>query len=110
MHELAITESLVDCIVENVGDARVLRVVLQIGKLSAVAPDAVRACFDIVVRGTNIEGAALEIDQPDGRARCVRCGYEQDVSDLVATCACGSVELEIVRGRELRIREVEVTA
>ena len=51
MHELAITESLVDCVCESVGEGRVLRVVVEIGKRSAVMPEAVRVCFERVREG-----------------------------------------------------------
>jgi hydrogenase nickel incorporation protein HypA/HybF len=66
MHELAITESLVDCVCENVGQARVLRVAIEIGKRSAVSAEAVRGCFEVCARGTALEGAVLEIVEPAG--------------------------------------------
>jgi Hydrogenase/urease nickel incorporation, metallochaperone, hypA len=66
LHELAITESLVDCVCENVGEASVIRVVVEIGKQSAVMPDAVRGCFEFCSKGTALEGAKLEIVEPPG--------------------------------------------
>lgn len=66
MHELAITESLVDCVCESVGDASVVRVVVEIGKRSAVMPDAVRGCFEVCAKGTVLEDATLEIVEPPG--------------------------------------------
>lgn len=66
MHELAITESLVDCVCESVGDASVVRVVIEIGKRSAVMPDAVRGCFEACAKGTVLEDATLEIVEPPG--------------------------------------------
>ena len=47
MHELGITEELIDIVSRHAGTQKVHRVVLEIGKLSAVLPDAVRFCFDI---------------------------------------------------------------
>lgn len=108
MHELAITESLVDCICENVGDARVVRVVIEIGKLLAVMPAAVRTCFEVCARSTPLEGAALDIVEVEGRARCRCCQAEITVVDILPECACGSVEMSLVSGEELRIRHVEV--
>lgn len=108
MHELAITESLVEHVSEEVGDARVVRVVLEIGKLSAVVPDAIRTCFDLCAQGTALEGAALDIVEIGGVARCRSCAVEREASDLCAACPCGSIDVDFVRGQELRIREVEV--
>jgi hydrogenase nickel incorporation protein HypA/HybF len=72
MHELAVTESLVDCVVENIGDARVVRLVVEIGRRSAVSPAAVRSCFELCAQGTPLEGAELEIVEPPDDALRIR--------------------------------------
>jgi hydrogenase nickel incorporation protein HypA/HybF len=56
VHELAITESVIEAITDRVGDIKVTRVLLEIGKLSGVVPDAVRFCFDIAADGTPLAG------------------------------------------------------
>lgn len=108
MHELAITESIVSTVAERVGGRRVTRVVLEIGRLSGVVPDAVRFCFDLCAEGTELAGARLDIVQLSGHARCRACGEEADVDDPLALCLCGSADLDVRDGQELRIREVEV--
>jgi hydrogenase nickel incorporation protein HypA/HybF len=72
MHELAITESLVDCVCENVGDARVLRVVVEIGSRSGVMPDAIRGCFEVCAESTALQGATLEIVEPESAELRIR--------------------------------------
>jgi hydrogenase nickel incorporation protein HypA/HybF len=108
MHELAITESVVAAITERLGDARVTHVVLEVGSLSGVVPEAVQFCFEVCTQGTALDGATLEIVRLPGRARCSACAAEADIEDLLAVCPCGSVSLEVTGGQELRIREVEV--
>jgi len=108
MHELAITESIVAAITERLGDARITRVVLEVGRLSGVVPEAVRFCFDVCIQGTVLDGAVLEIVTLPGRARCCTCAAEAEVADLLAVCPCGSISLEVMAGQELCIREVEV--
>ena len=110
MHEMAITQSVVDAIVTRLGDAAVKTVRLEIGRLSGVVPDAVRFCFDLVTAGTSLDGAELEIDEPHGRVACRGCGTEFDSDEVLALCPCGSADVELLRGRELRIRSVEVAA
>jgi hydrogenase nickel incorporation protein HypA/HybF len=110
VHELAITESIVAAVVERMPDTPVRRVRLEIGRLSGVVPDAVRFCFDLVAAGTTLDGAVLEIDEPGGRVACRRCGVEFETDEVLALCPCGSADVELLRGRELRIREVEVAA
>lgn len=72
MHELAITESLVECVRDSVGDARVLRIVLEIGRMTPVAPHAVRTCFELCARSTPLEGAELDIVETSGEELRVR--------------------------------------
>ena len=108
MHELAITESVVSTVVDCVGGKIVTRVVLEIGVLSGVVPDALRFSFELCTAGTLLEGAVLEIVDVAGRARCRACGAEVELPDLIAVCTCGGIDLELLSGNELRIREVEV--
>ncbi|AKV03372.1 [NiFe] hydrogenase nickel incorporation protein HypA [Labilithrix luteola] len=108
MHELAITQSIVEHIEEHLEGSRVVRVVLEIGALSAIVPDAVRFCFDVCARGTNLEGATLEIIRTEGTGGCRACGRTMPLDSLVASCACGSTDVAILRGQELRVRDVEV--
>ena len=44
MHELSITQSVVDAVAEHTDGAPVASVHLRIGKLSGVVPDALRFC------------------------------------------------------------------
>ncbi|GAA3735049.1 hydrogenase maturation nickel metallochaperone HypA/HybF [Salinactinospora qingdaonensis] len=108
MHELAITQNVVDAVRERTGDADVRAVALEIGKLSGVVADSVRFCFELVAEGTPLERATLTITEPAGQARCRTCGDEFDVDDLIALCACGSADITVARGKELRVTSVEV--
>jgi hydrogenase nickel incorporation protein HypA/HybF len=108
MHELSITESIVDHVTECVGTARVLRLVLEVGALTAVVPDAIRFCFEACARDTPCEGATLDIVVVPGRGVCLACHAEAELPELTSPCGCGSLSIQITRGQELRVREVEV--
>ena len=109
MHELAITECVVRTVCEAVGTtARVARVRLAIGKLSGVVPDAVSFCFDVCAAGTPLEGACLEVEEVPARVRCRTCRAEELLDDNIPLCRCGSADLDVLAGQELKIREVEV--
>ena len=108
MHEMAITESVIAAVSERIGPERVARVVLEIGRLSGVVPDALRFCFEVCAKGTTLDGAALEIREIAGRGHCGVCGADVALDFPVGVCECGAIELAIVAGRELRIKEVEV--
>jgi hydrogenase nickel incorporation protein HypA/HybF len=108
MHELGIAQEIVEMVCDRSGGARVTRVVLEIGKLSAVLPDAVRFCFDLCVEGTVVEGASLVILETPGRARCRECGGEVRLERPFGRCECGNTDLEWLSGEELKIKEFEV--
>ena len=108
MHELAITQSVVDAVTERTGSAPVACVRVRVGRLAGVVPDAMRFCFEMVAAGTPCEGAALEIDEPVGRARCRSCGADFETAEVLPLCPCGSADIAVQGGTELRIREVEL--
>ena len=108
MHELGITQEIVAVVTERDRGARVRRVVLRIGKLSAVLPDAVRFCFELCSEGTALEGATLDIIETPGRARCRACGSEVVLERPFGVCVCGGNDLDWLAGEELLIQEMEV--
>ncbi|MGH2717109.1 MAG: hydrogenase maturation nickel metallochaperone HypA [Actinomycetota bacterium] len=108
MHELSITESMIAAVADKVGDRKVQRVTLAVGKLSGVVADSVYFYFDLCAEGTSLEGAKLEIIEVAGKALCRTCASEVELVDMIALCPCGSADLEILAGEDLRIKEVEV--
>lgn len=108
MHELAITESLVDAVTARLPGQRVTCVRLEIGALSGVVAESVRFCFDLVTEGTCLEGAALEIAQPEAQCRCRSCGREFEPDGPIVLCPCGSAEVTVLAGQELKITSVQV--
>jgi hydrogenase nickel incorporation protein HypA/HybF len=108
VHELAIAESIVAAVREKLADAPIRRVCVEVGRLSGVVPDALQFCFELATVGTTLDGAVLDIVSQPGRGHCRECGAEFDTGDFLALCHCGSADVEVLGGRELRIREVEV--
>jgi hydrogenase nickel incorporation protein HypA/HybF len=109
MHEMSITQGIVDICLRYAGDKAVSVVVVEIGSLSGVVPEAVEFCFGACAVDTVAEGARLEIRQVDGKGRCLSCNTEQPVQRLYDPCCqCGSYALELVSGEEMRVVEIEV--
>jgi hydrogenase nickel incorporation protein HypA/HybF len=112
MHEMSLTESLVQLIESERakrGFARVHAVRLAIGALGHVEPDAMLFCFDAVARGTIAEGARLDIRMVPGEAWCLDCGKTVRVSERGARCPeCGQGRLQVTGGDDLRLTELEV--
>lgn len=108
MHELGIAQEIVSVVAQRACGATVTRVVLEIGKLAAVLPDAVRFCFDLCTEGTSLEGASLVIIETPGQARCRACGDLVTLDRPFGRCACGATDLEWLSGEELKVKEFEV--
>jgi hydrogenase nickel incorporation protein HypA/HybF len=106
VHELAITQGVVEAVTARTGEVPVAAVRLRVGRLSGVVPDALRFCFELVTAGTPLDGAVLEIEQPEGRGSCRSCGEEFVLSDLVLLCSCGSADVEVLAGRDLAVASV----
>lgn len=108
MHELALMESLVSTVREQVDCERVTRVLLRVGRLSCVTQDALRFCFEVCARDTVLEGAVLELIDVPGRGRCRECREEFGLDATFEPCRCGSFDIELLAGEELRLDGVEV--
>jgi hydrogenase nickel incorporation protein HypA/HybF len=108
MHELGITQEIVAIAAERAGGARVKCVVVEIGRLTAVLPDAVQFCFETCAEGTPVAGARLEIIVVPALARCQACGAQHVFERPFGMCGCGGTEFDWLAGEELRVRSVEV--
>lgn len=112
MHEMSLCEGVLQ-VIEAQARAqhfvRVRQVRLEVGALACVEPEAMRFSFDAVMRGTLAEGANLEIIAVPGEAWCLSCAKAQPVARRYDECPeCGSVLLQVCRGDELRIKDLEV--
>jgi hydrogenase nickel incorporation protein HypA/HybF len=108
MHEMSLIQSVVEICVKNAAGRRVLAVTLEIGELSGVMPEALEFCFDVCTTETLLDGAVLAIERVPGRGRC-GCGAEFPLSAWYNSCpACGGFGVELLSGKELRVKELEV--
>ncbi|BCA79366.1 hydrogenase maturation nickel metallochaperone HypA [Desulfuromonas sp. AOP6] len=112
MHELGITQSIVDIAQAHAleqGAQKVLQVRVAIGALSGVMPDAVAFCFEACCKNTFLEHSKLLIDHIPGKGHCLQCGKEISMDILTISCPhCGSFTLETLTGNELSIQEMEI--
>ena len=109
MHEMSITQSVVDICTQHAAGRRVVEVVLEVGALSGVVPEAVEFCFEACTRETLLDGARLTIERIAARGACRDCGATFPLAAYHEPCtACGSYAVTIQTGEELRVKELEV--
>jgi hydrogenase nickel incorporation protein HypA/HybF len=109
MHEMSITQSVVELCEEHAQGRKVLSVTLQVGALSGVIPESIEFCFEACTQDTLLDGARLDIEFIPGEGRCPMCGSSSRVDNLFDPCpSCGAFGLEITAGKELRVKELEI--
>jgi hydrogenase nickel incorporation protein HypA/HybF len=110
MHEVGLMQSLlkmIDTYSREYRLRKISRVVLQVGKLSNAAPEALQFAFEAISPGTLADGAELVIEQVDGRFKCITCGLE--FASIMARWACPECDqpVVIIAGQELHLQTLE---
>ena len=112
MHEMSIAQSLIEIIKDEMvkHDAKVLRSVrLNIGQMSAIVPDSLSFCFQVITEGTELAGAEIRMDVIPLTGFCRECKKDFEIIDYEFSCShCGSTEIEATGGQDLSIVEMEV--
>ena len=112
MHELALTEGIIEIVREQAeknGFSRVLEITLKVGAYSGVIPECLQEFFPIASRGTRAEGAALVIEPVPAAFRCAACGFEGPIPARTACCPqCGSAAIRMIAGREFYVENLKV--
>lgn len=112
MHEMALAEGVLQILEDAAREQQfttVKTVWLEIGQLSSVEPEAMRFCFDAVIKGSLAEGARLEVIATPGEGQCLSCGKTVPLTVVYDPCpVCGGVPVTPTGGTEMRIKELEV--
>jgi hydrogenase nickel incorporation protein HypA/HybF len=112
MHEMSLAEGVLQLVEETArreNASRVKAVVLEIGRLSSVEPEALKFCFAAVTRGSIVGEAVLEIVEVPGAGWCMACSATVPMTELYGSCPrCGGYRLQPTGGMEMRVREIEI--
>jgi hydrogenase nickel incorporation protein HypA/HybF len=109
MHELALAESIVGIAERHAAGRKVHAVDVVAGELRQVVPSALEFAFELVARGTVVEGAELRITAVPVAGRCRACASESVLEGFPLTCAaCGGLDMEVVSGEELVVDSLEL--
>ncbi|WML91562.1 hydrogenase maturation nickel metallochaperone HypA [Thiothrix lacustris] len=112
MHEMSLCEGVLQILESEAKRqhfTKVKTVWLEIGTMSGVDIEAMRFCFDVIVRHSLADGARLEIIEVPAQAWCLDCAQTVTVQQRYDACPqCGSYQLQVTSGEEMRIKELEV--
>lgn len=112
MHELGIAASILDCVqkeAERHPGVHISKVGVRVGELAGVDRDALQFGFEVLVKDTEFEPLALEVESVPRVQRCCKCEYEFRMTEFDPRCPlCGDFGTQCVSGEELDIAYMEV--
>src|SRR6056297_3231515 len=115
MHELPVTERILDIVLKHAERNQVRRVIsitLTVGDLSELENEWLQHYFDYLSKDTLAAGARLRIERQPIVIRCNKCGRTQTVrKEALGDAACpicgDKGDFSLVSGREYYIKEME---
>ena len=114
MHELAVTENLLNIAVRHATQANAVRVTglhLVIGQLSSIVDDSIQFYWDMISAGTICEGAQLHFERRLAMLKCLDCDQTYALSGELTDCPnCHSARIKVVAGEEFYLDSIEVEA
>jgi len=115
MHELQVTERILDIAVKHAAGHdvnRIVRIHLKIGELSDLEDEWIQRYFDYLSKGTLAEEAKLVIERAPIVLSCEGCGTSYEIQkqglDSPECPDCGGTSSRLVSGREYVVKNIEV--
>jgi len=110
MHELSIAHNIIEIVKENISPGMQVKIInIKLGDLSGVIKESLEFCFEVITKGTELDGAVLKIEKIPVLAKCNVCSAEFNVENLVFACPeCGSYDIAVLKGSEMQIQNIEI--
>jgi hydrogenase nickel incorporation protein HypA/HybF len=112
MHELSVTESILEIATDHAQKAnaeRVTGIYLVLGRLSTIVDDSVQFYWDALAEGTICEGAQLHFERIPARLTCLDCATTYEIQDELTPCPqCSGSRVKVISGDEFRVDSIEV--
>jgi hydrogenase nickel incorporation protein HypA/HybF len=112
MHELTITESLLEIAIrhgKNASASQITDLYLVIGDLSSVVDESVQFYWDIIAKDTIAEGAKLHFQRKPLEIKCLDCQHRYHPENKFLACPiCESININIISGEEFFLEAINV--
>ena len=112
MHELSITESILEIALRHAGQAKARRIIglhLVIGQLASIVDDSVQFYWDIISAGTLAEGARLNFRRIPAELLCLDCQHRYPVDGQNLVCpVCQSTHVKVAAGTEFSLEAIDI--
>lgn len=112
MHELSVTQSLLEIALNRAGQAQARRVTdlhLVVGALSPFVDSSVQFYWDIVSEGTAAQGARLHFERMPLQLICSECQQRFAPDGESFDCPqCGSSAVRVTGGDQFYLHSIEI--
>ena len=112
MHELAITQSMFEIVLQQAEQAhakKVTKINLVIGAMTGVVSDSVQFYLDILTKDTIAAGAQVFFTSVPAQGKCRRCNQTFTLPEFDWTCPnCQGKIIDVITGKELFVESIEV--
>jgi len=109
MHELSLTENLLDVTLENAGTRKIIHVNLLIGEFSHEREESIQFYWDDLAKGTPAENAQLLFKRVNAEMKCLACETVFHPDDEAAFCPnCQSHRLKLLSGDDVKLESIDV--
>lgn len=112
MHELTVTENILEIAARHARQAQAARVTdihIVIGQLSSIVDDSVQFYWDIISEDTLCAGAKLHFERRPARLSCSECGNSYTLQGELMVCpSCDSASVVIISGDEFLLESIEI--
>ena len=109
MHELSVTQSVLDIALKNAGARKIKQINLVIGQFSSIVDDSVQFYWDIISKDTSAEGSLLHFERIPCEMTCQNCGHVFRPTDDTFDCpSCSSPFVKITKGEEFQVDSIDV--
>ena len=112
MHEAAITQGIIDTVLETIRehgiDVPVRKVNVTIGVCQGLIPESMQMYFDMATEHTPLAGSELVLTVQPIVAWCRGCKHELELSEAVLICPQCAFPMDLRKGTELNVSSIEV--
>lgn len=112
MHELAVTEQILNLALRHARDANASQVTdlhLQIGALSTIIDDSVQFYWDLISKDSLCQGATLHFERVPATLHCQACNVDYTLDGELTPCPhCNGIQVQILSGQEFKLTSIDI--
>ena len=111
MHELSITQSILDIALrhgETANAKKITDLYIVIGQLSSVVDDSVQFYWDMIAKDTIAAGARLHFNRIKAEFHCEACNHRYVMTQNLVCPECGSSQVQVVSGEQFYLEAIDI--